>query len=131
MPFDGAESPNLLILGRLEVARELLSDQRRWCKGSLINAAGQMCLLGALRRAGVEEELKPLLLNAVREVTGRSFRSVERFNDHSKTTHATVLQVLDQTRQGIATGRYRVGRRSGPLVRWRSFCRSLVAHAFS
>src|SRR5262249_61819719 len=79
MPFDGKESPNLLALAKLGIARDLVSDPRRWCKGSLINAAGARGILGALRRADAEEELKPLILSAAREITGRSFRSIERF----------------------------------------------------
>jgi hypothetical protein len=127
MPFDGADSPTFLALAKLAAARELISDQRRWCKGSLINAAGQMCILGALQRADAEDELKPLILVAAREVTGRTFRSIERFNDHDKTSHSTVLEVLDRTRDGLVTGRYSVGSRPAPFVRWRSLCRRFVA----
>lgn len=126
MPFDGKESPNLLALAKLGIARDLVSDPRRWCKGSLINAAGQMCILGALRRADAEEELKPLILSAAREITGRSFRSIERFNDHDKTTHATILLVLDRTREELASGRYAVGMHSGTFGRWQSLCRRYV-----
>lgn len=110
MPFDGSESPRILVLGKLDAAIEFLDDEKRWCKGSLLNLAGQMCLLGALRRVEAEEELKPLILDAAREVTGRRFRSVEKFNDHAKTTHATVMSVLHRTRLGIESGRYAIDR---------------------
>jgi hypothetical protein len=110
MPFDGTESPRILVLSKLDAAIEFLNDEKRWCKGSLLNLAGQMCLLGALRRAEAEDELKPLILNAAREVTGRRFRSIEKFNDHAKTTHATVLTVLHRTRHGIESGRYAIDR---------------------
>jgi hypothetical protein len=126
MPFDGLSSPNLLALEKLEIARELLSDPRRWCKGSLINEFGQMCTLAALRRVGAEDELKPLILSAARDVTGRTFRSIERFNDHHKTTHATVLQVLDRTRAELASGRYVAGVPTGGFHRWRAACRRFV-----
>ena len=126
MPFDGVESPTFLALAKLSAVRELIADQRRWCKGSLINAAGQMCILGALQRANAEDELKPLILVAAREITGRTFRSIERFNDHHKTTHATVLEVLDRTRDGLIGGRYRVGKPT-TFGRWRSLCRRFVA----
>ena len=126
MPFDGVASPSLLVLGNLEIAREMLSDPRGWCKGSLINAAGQMCVLAVLRHVNAEKELKPLILTAAREVTGRPFRSIERFNDHHKTTHATVLQVLDRTREGLASGRYVLGRRSA-YARLRGACSHFFA----
>jgi hypothetical protein len=126
MPFDGLSSPNLLALEKLDGARELLSDPRRWCKGSLVNEFGQMCTLAALRRVGAEDELKPLILMVARDVTGRTFRSIERFNDHHRTTHATVLQVLDRTRAELVSGRYHAGAPTGYLHRWRSACRRLV-----
>lgn len=129
MPFDGKDAPNLLALEKLETARELLSDQRRWCKDSLINAFGQMCILGALRRVDAEDELRSPILAAAREVTGKTFRSIERFNDHPRTTHATVLQVLDRARDGLASGRYVVGGQAGLLGRWRSACRRYVTAA--
>ena len=110
MPFDGAESPRILVLGQIDAAMELLDDEKDWCKGSLLNLAGQMCLLGALRRVEAEEELKPLILSAAREVTGRRFRSIEKFNDHAKTTHAAMLAVLHRTRLGIESGRYAIDR---------------------
>ena len=110
MPFDGTESPRFLVLGKLDAAIEFLEDEKRWCKGSLLNLAGQMCLLGALRRVDAEDELKPLILSAAREVTSRRFRSIEKFNDHAKTTHATVMAVLYRTRLGLESGRYVVDR---------------------
>jgi hypothetical protein len=125
MPFDGLSSPNLLALEKLDSARELLSDPRRWCKGSLVNEFGQMCTLAALRRVGAEEELKPLILSAARDVTGRTFRSIERFNDHHKTTHATVLQVFDRSRVELVSGRYHADAPGGYFYRWRLGCRRL------
>lgn len=122
MPFDGIESPRMLALGKLDAAIEFLDDEKRWCKGSLLNLAGQMCLLGALRRVEAEEELKPLILSAAREVTGRRFRSIEKFNDHAKTTHRTVMAVLYRTRLGLESGCYIVDRthHDGALHRlWR------------
>ncbi len=129
MPFDGAEYPNLEVLGKLEATRELLSDQQRWCQGLLVNVAGQMCLLAALRRSGAGNELTSLVLTAAREVTGRSFRSIERFNDHKTTTHVIVLQVLDRTRDGLVSGRYVTDGNPGVLARCRDVCRNLAARA--
>jgi len=129
MPFDGVDAPNLLALEKLEDARELLGDQRRWCKGSLINAFGQMCILGVLRRVDAEDALRAPILAAVRDVTGKTFRSIERFNDHHRTTHTTILQVFDRTREGLLSGRYVAGEQRGFFSRWRSACRRCVTAA--
>ncbi|HKX08015.1 MAG TPA: hypothetical protein VJN67_07460 [Stellaceae bacterium] len=126
MPFDGVEAPDLVALDKLEATRELIANQQRWCKGSLINAFGQMCILGALRRAEAEDELSAPMLAAIRDVTGKTFRSIERFNDHHATTHAMVMQVFDQTRQGLLSGHYVAGRQPSVLGRWRSVCRRYV-----
>ena len=129
MPFDGKDVPNLVALEKLETVRALLGDRQQWCKDSLINAFGQMCILGALRRVDAEGALRAPILAAVREVTGKTFRSVERFNDHPRTTHATVLQVLDRTREGLSSGGYAAGDQDGPWGRWRSACRYYITAA--
>lgn len=131
MPFDGVDAPDLVALDKLEATRELLANQQRWCKGSLINAFGQMCILGALRRAEAEDALSAPILAAIREVTGKTFGSIERFNDHHGTTHATVLQVFDRTRDGLLSGRYVAGGQPNILARWRSACRHYVTAALT
>ncbi len=105
MPFDGTTFPRGDALDKIDAVTALLADERRWCKGSLVNAGGQMCLMGAMRSVGSDAALRPLVLQAVQEVTGKRFRTIESFNDHHGTTHAMVLQVLQRTRENVAAGR--------------------------
>jgi len=104
MPFDGTNVPSIDGLDKLDAVMELLHDESRWCKRALINADGQMCLMGALRSAGADAALKPHILYAIQEVTGARFRTIESFNDHRYTTHAVVLEVLRRTGENIALG---------------------------
>ena len=123
MPFDGTNFPRSDTLGKIDAVTALIADERRWCKGSLINAGGQMCLIGAMRSVRSDAVLKPLVLQAVQEVTGKRFRTIESFNDNHGTTHAVVLQVLERTRQNIVAGRLPGG---VPPVPIGARCRSLL-----
>lgn len=104
MPFDGTNLPSIDALEKLDAVMHLLHDESRWCKRALVNAEGQMCLMGALRSAGSDAALKPHILYAIQEVTGARFRTIESFNDHRYTTHAVVLEVLRRTGANIALG---------------------------
>jgi len=123
MPFDGTTFPRGDALDKIDAVTALLADERRWCKGSLVNAGGQMCLMGAMRSVGSDAALRPLVLQAVQEVTGKRFRTIESFNDHHGTTHAMVLQVLQRTRENVAAGRLPGG---APPMSMGTRCRSLL-----
>lgn len=123
MPFDGINFPRSDTLDKIDAVTALLADERRWCKGSLINAGGQMCLMGAMRSARSDAVLKPLVLRAVQEVTGKRFRTIESFNDNHGTTHAVVLQVLQRARENVVAGRLPGG---APPVPIGTHCRSLL-----
>jgi hypothetical protein len=99
MPFDGA---GFTVLERFDAVIALLADERRWCKGSLFTAEGRMCLAGAIRSARCGPAVRPLVLDAAREVTGRRFWTIESFNDHGSTTHAVLLEVMRRTRRNMA-----------------------------
>ncbi|MDB5408304.1 MAG: hypothetical protein JWL84_3216, partial [Rhodospirillales bacterium] len=45
--------------------------------------------------------LESPILDAIKRVTGRRYQSIDKFNDHPATTHATVLKVLHQARENI------------------------------
>lgn len=124
MPFDGTSFHRNEALDRIEAAIELIADERHWCKGSLVNAAGQRCVIGALLSAHSDVVLlKPLVLQAAHEITGRTFRTVESFNDHHATTHAVVLEVLRRTRDNIETGRASLSDQPQPV---QTRCRLLL-----
>jgi hypothetical protein len=102
---------------------DFLSVEERWCKGALRNLMGQRCLMGAMQEASALV-LKPYILDAVRDVTGKSYHNIESFNDRRSTTHAQVLQVLQHARRNIEAGRVPAITRSGGLgLR----CRSVLA----
>src|ERR1700719_3853610 len=48
--------------------------------------------------------LRPIVLRAINEVTGRHYRSIEAFNDHPNTDHAQVVEVLARARTDLAVG---------------------------
>jgi hypothetical protein len=105
MPFDGTTFPSTHAVDRIDAVITLIGDERRWCKGALFNGSGQMCIAGALKQVEAETVLRPLVVRAAREVTGRHFWTVESFNDSRSTTHDVVMTVLYRTRENIVGGR--------------------------
>jgi hypothetical protein len=106
MPFDGRAFIRQEALVKIDAVIALLAAEERWCKGSLVNNRHQRCLLGAMIAAGADELLKPLVLEAVREITGSGFRTIQSFNDARATTHADVLAALYRARENIELGRH-------------------------
>jgi hypothetical protein len=105
MPFDGTLYQSRVdALGKIEHVIDLLASEDKWCKGRIYTDDGRRCLLGALKVANAQSALKGPILTAVRQVTGRHFASIPRFNDDLSTTHAMVLQVLQRTRVNIESG---------------------------
>jgi hypothetical protein len=126
MPFDGRNVPLTDALIKLDAVAELLREEKRWCKGALINRRGQMCLLGAMYRTGSDALLSQCLVLAAQDLTGVPYARIESFNDAPDTTHQAVLELLRRAHDGIETGRYAVRRK-------RSFderCRSFVQRAY-
>lgn len=137
MPFDGVEQQydaRQQILRRLgrqtDRVIDLLATEDRWCKGELETPDGRYCILGAMHAAQADRILELVVLNAVREVTGRYCWGIARFNDRRSTSHALVLRVLgrarDNLRAGIPFGAptrgprlpASLGRLSGTLAGW-------------
>lgn len=107
MPFDGTgREPCFEALGKIDQVIDLLASDDRWCKGRIYTEDGRRCLLGALKSANAQSTLKAPILAAIRQVTGRQFTSIPRFNDDLATTHATVLRVLERARANIEAGVY-------------------------
>ena len=73
MPFDGAGPSGNLALQKLDSVAALLASESRWCKRQLMTPDGRRCLRGALRAVEAERLLEPVMLDAIRQVTGRSF----------------------------------------------------------
>ena len=94
-------------LSVLKKARELLSDEKRWYKGSLTNgrtgAQKRWCLLGAISEAAAGDSeanaaAAKRLGITIKEVWGPKAYftgSVPAFNDADATTHPMILTALD------------------------------------
>ena len=106
MPYDGAgfEHPEVR---RPDAAIALIDTPEKWCKERLRTGDGRRCMLGALVEANAAidmHEMTSTILLAIKQVTGLNFLRIEAFNDHPKTTHATVMQVLSRARQNLVAG---------------------------
>ena len=111
MPFDGRESEHQTrqyLLARLDEGmvrvRALLDREDRWCKGALHTSEGRHCLIGAMEATRAERLLRPAILRAISEHTGRYYLRIECFNDKKSTTHADVIAVLDRAARNIRAG---------------------------
>jgi hypothetical protein len=88
-------------LGKINRVIDLLATQDRWCQGCLVSPDGRRCLMGAVQEVnGADSLIRPISL-AIRQVTGRRFGQIERFNDDPETTHDLVLSVLFQARNNV------------------------------
>ncbi len=89
---------------RIERVIDLLATEGRWCKEHLVTKDGRRCIMGAIEAVGGADVLIGSIVLAIRQVTGRDFGRIERFNDDPATTHALVLTVLFQARENILNG---------------------------
>jgi hypothetical protein len=120
MPFDGAGDGRGEVLQKLGRVIDLLASEERWCKGIAETPGGRRCLMGAIRKAEGHLLLEPVVLEAIREVTGRNYWRIESFNDAKATSHALVLEVLDRASANVAAGRVAAPRQAGIRSVWRS-----------
>lgn len=104
MPFDGASSHGILALEKIDSVFELLAADTRWCQYRFVTPDGRHCLKAALHAVAAEQMLEPIVLDAIRRVTGRAYWRIEAFNDSRLTTYALVLRVLSQARAQILAG---------------------------
>ena len=103
MPLDGTDvglfgNHPLAKLGAVE---SLLATEQQWCKGKLRDSRGRRCLLGAMQAVEARQVLEPIILRAAREVGGKCYWRIERFNDDPRTTHADILRALRLAREKI------------------------------
>jgi hypothetical protein len=123
MPFDGLTHRRSESLAKMDAVIDLLATEDRWCKGALKNLMGQRCLMGAMQEAHALI-LKPFVLSAIRDVTGKNYHTVESFNDRRTTSHALVLEVLLHARHELELGRPPVTAGTGSLAGW---CKTVFA----
>jgi hypothetical protein len=102
IPFDGTVyEGRVRSLDKMDKVIDLLGDETRWCKKQLKTPDGRYCIAGAIVAVDAITELKKPILLAVEQVTGDYYRSIEAFNDHSRTTHALVVKVLGRARENM------------------------------
>ena len=90
-------------LDKIDRVIDLLATEDRWCQGCLVTPDGRRCIMGAVQEVnGADSLVRPILL-AIRQVTGRRFGRIERFNDDPATTHGLVLSMLFRARSNIVS----------------------------
>jgi hypothetical protein len=108
MPFDGVGFSGNEHAQKIDEVIDLLGIPERWGKGNFRTRDGRYCLRGAIKTVDQSEVLGPTVLEAINQVTGKSYRKIEYFNDSHWTDHAMVLTVLERARENIAAGRFAV-----------------------
>lgn len=117
MPFDGKEfQQGHLMLEKIDQLIGALQTEDRWGKGQLRTKDGKRCIMGVLNDIDAFSLLTRPILDAVRELTGKSCNSIERFNDLHTTDHQLVLAVLQRTRDNVLLGKIAPAR-SATLIR--------------
>ena len=104
MPFDGAGFATDDRVSKIDQVIDLLATRNQWCKAQFKTHDGRYCIRGAMLAVAGAEVLKPIMLRAIREVTGRHYLWIESFKDHPYTQHAEVLRVLHRARQLVVNG---------------------------
>jgi len=99
MPFDGVGFAIDDRVSKIDQVIDLLATPNQWCKAQFKTRDGRYCIRGAIMAVEGADFLKPIMLQAVREVTGERYLRIESFNDHPCTQHAQVLRVLMRARQ--------------------------------
>ena len=103
MPFDGVGFPIDDRVSKIDQVIDLLAAPNQWCKAQFKTHDGRYCIRGAIMAVEGADFLKPVMLQAIREVTGQRYLRIESFNDHPYTQHAQVLRVLIRARQLVVS----------------------------
>jgi DNA-directed RNA polymerase subunit K/omega len=104
MPFDGVGFAVGDRVSKIDQIIDLLATPDRWCKGQFKNPDGSYCIRGAMMAVQADEALKPVVLQAIHDVTGQRYWRIESFNDHPYTRYAQVRRVLARARQLVVDG---------------------------
>ena len=104
MPFDGAGFAAGDRVSKIDQVIDLLATPNQWCKAQFKTHDRRYCIRGAMLAVDGAEVLKPVVLQAIREVTGRHYLWIESFNDHPYTQHTEVLRALHRARQLVVNG---------------------------
>jgi hypothetical protein len=125
MPFDGVGFAIDDRVSKIDQVIDLLATPNQWCKAQFKTRDGRYCIRGAIMAVEGADFLKPIMLQAVREVTGERYLRIESFNDHPYTRHAQVLRVLMRARQ-LVVSRWAPDTTAVPRrVRWSALLQAL------
>ena len=74
---------------------EILDSEQKWCQWVEMDSAGRLCIIGAMRRAGLYDapSAYQLFREAVREATGVEWNHVASWNDAPERTFEEVHAV--------------------------------------
>ena len=72
MPFDGVGFPIDDRISKIDQVIDLLATPTQWCKAQFKTRDGRYCIRGAMTAVEGADFLKPIMLQAIREVTGAS-----------------------------------------------------------
>jgi hypothetical protein len=103
MPFDGLGFPIDDRVSKIDQIIDLLATPNQWCKAEFKTRDGRYCIRGAMTAVEGADFLKPIMLQAIREVTGERYLCIGSFNDHPYTQHAQVLRVLMRARRLVVS----------------------------
>ncbi len=106
MPFDGIGFAFDDRVSKIDQVITLLATPEKWCKAQFKTPDGRYCIRGAINAVEGADFLRPIMLRAIREVTGKRHLRIEMFNDHPYTRHAQVLQVLTRARYLVVSGEW-------------------------
>jgi hypothetical protein len=124
MPFDGVGSAFQDLLSNIDQVIDLLTTPDKWCRGYYKTPDGRYCIRGAIVAVEGANNLRPIVLQAIREVTGKHYFRIESFNDHADTNHVQVVQVLVRARARLISAQLDM-KRSGTIT-WRTRVRVLL-----
>src|SRR5262249_48106660 len=124
MPFDGVGFAFPDRVSKIDQVIDLLASPDKWCQGNYKTPDGRFCIRGAIAAVEGANCLRPIVLQAIREVTGKHYFRIESFNDHADTNHAQVVQVLMRAHTYLISAQ--LDTKHGGMITWRARVRALL-----
>jgi hypothetical protein len=117
MPFDGVGFASDDRVSKLDQVISLLATPDKWCKAQFKTLDGRYCIRGAIMAVEGAEILRPIVLQAIRDVTGIRYLRIESFNDYPY-THPRSGTASPSTRSSTCAERVDRRRSTGRGTRW-------------
>src|ERR1044071_5760839 len=100
MPFDAAYFEADVRLSQIDSVIQLIGIPQNWVKRRRRTGDGQFCVNGALVELNARK-LQSVVLEAINQVSGKRYGSIEAFNDDVETSHVIVMRVLGCARANL------------------------------